>query len=569
MEMPNLPVLFASNSGGPLIVAGPIMAIILLNVGEGGHSSLQRLLRSVLFGFIAGLAATFILTSADEDMLKITVVFLAAFLLATAVQWSLVGLARSMAERMKRDGRKDVGTLWIAVVPQALALLAILVSADYFWNARRFQSASAPALAAERIQWLHSLFIGGEIVSWAYVLWRGYVFYGKVFRGKLTAQERLALAEADDDLDDESESAIKAKSLVGFDEVRFGLTQPEVERILGKPDSIRHFTLADGSVHIDWHYEESEVGLCFESDGVFRLASMTFDAHSAKLDGRTVWMLKESDLETCYPGLVLVKTGTMQDEADTVYYEHREKRVGFVVSSGSVRQFTLFAQGWAFHAPSESEARGIRRWMAARGEFYENGMDYLPAGMVRDRSPTEQGGVSLAATIMKGIGRFQLGMTKTEVRAIGIQPDVVISEEQHSSDGPAKATRAEEWHYVGLGLEVHFSGNPELRVESVYCTSACATLDGAPAIGIGADELLGRYPGLTRDTFSENMVQRSYVAAVLGAVANKLKACSSSPYKQPVESNARYEWYEKGVTILIEEGVVKWFGLSYPETGDE
>jgi hypothetical protein len=60
-------------------------------------------------------------------------------------------------------------------------------------------------------------------------------------------------------------------------------------------------------------------------------------------------------------------------------------------------------------------------------------------------------------------------MTRAEVRAIGIQP-IVISEEQHSSDGPAKVTRDEEWHYVGLGLEVYFSGESELRVEFVSCT---------------------------------------------------------------------------------------------------
>ena len=570
MEMPILPALLASSRGGALVVAGPILAIILFNVGAGGHSSIQRLLRSVFFGLLAGLAATFILTRADEDMPRIAAVFLAAFLLAAAVQWGLFGFARSTVGRREKEGRKDVGSLWIAVAPQVMALLALLVSADFFWNVRGGRGAAVPALAAERIRWLHSMFIGGEIVAWAYVLWWGYVIYGKVFRGKLTAQERLSLAEAaDDDSDEEDEPAIKARSLVGFDKVRFGLTQQEVERILGRPDSKRSFTLADGSVHLDWRYEESEVGLCFELDGEFRLASMTFEAFSTKLDGRQVCMLKESDLETCYPGLVLVEGEMAQEGADTQYYEHPSKRVGFVVSSGDVRQFTLFAREWDFHAPSECEARGIRRWMAARGEYLEDGMDYLPAGAVRDGSSTAHGDVSLAAAMMNGIGRFRLGMTRAEVRAIGIQPDVVISEEQHSSDGPAKVTRDEEWHYVGLGLEVYFSGESELRVEFVSCTSARATLDGKPVIGIGGDELLGRYPGLIRDTLFEDTVPRSQVAAVLGAVANKLKVLAGRQRKRTVESNARYEWNEKGFTLRVEDGVVKSFGLSNPITGEE
>lgn len=38
--------------------------------------------------------------------------------------------------------------------------------------------------------------------------------------------------------------------------------------------------------------------------------------------------------------------------------------------------------------------------------------------------------------------------------------------------------------------------------------------------------------------------------AVLGAVANKLKACAGKQRKETVESNARYEWNEKAHRLL-------------------
>jgi hypothetical protein len=178
MEMPNLPVLLASSRGGALVVAGPILAIILFNVGAGGHSSIQRLLRSVFFGLLAGLAATFILTRADEDMPRIAAVFLAAFLLAAAVQWGLFGFARSTVERREKEGRKDVGSLWIAVAPQVMALLGS-------WFRPTFSGMSGGGGGPLSLPKPPSGFGGAFDVhrrgdrSWAYVLWWA-MCYGKV-----------------------------------------------------------------------------------------------------------------------------------------------------------------------------------------------------------------------------------------------------------------------------------------------------------------------------------------------------------------------------------------------------
>ncbi|NJO88476.1 MAG: hypothetical protein HC831_05540 [Chloroflexia bacterium] len=86
----------------------------------------------------------------------------------------------------------------------------------------------------------------------------------------------------------------------GVGEILLGMTQNQVENIIGKPDEIEEVDYEDGESAITWFYYDLQIDLNFESEDDLRLSFISVENEKYSLGGKIkVGMDKASVLAAC------------------------------------------------------------------------------------------------------------------------------------------------------------------------------------------------------------------------------------------------------------------------------
>ncbi len=86
----------------------------------------------------------------------------------------------------------------------------------------------------------------------------------------------------------------------GIGEILLGMTQEQVEKIVGKPDEIEEVDYDDGESAITWFYYDLQIDLNFESEDDLRLSFISVENENYALGGKIkVGMDKASVLAAC------------------------------------------------------------------------------------------------------------------------------------------------------------------------------------------------------------------------------------------------------------------------------
>ncbi len=72
----------------------------------------------------------------------------------------------------------------------------------------------------------------------------------------------------------------------GFDNIKLGMKEPEVKKILGEPEDIDEIVYPDGEMSKTYTYDELGFDLTFESDNDNRLSYISFFANKFHIKGK-------------------------------------------------------------------------------------------------------------------------------------------------------------------------------------------------------------------------------------------------------------------------------------------
>ncbi len=64
---------------------------------------------------------------------------------------------------------------------------------------------------------------------------------------------------------------------VGFDNIKFGMTQDEVEGILGEPDEVEEQNYGEGESAEVFYYDEAGLSMSFDAEEDYRLVEISFE----------------------------------------------------------------------------------------------------------------------------------------------------------------------------------------------------------------------------------------------------------------------------------------------------
>lgn len=64
---------------------------------------------------------------------------------------------------------------------------------------------------------------------------------------------------------------------VGFGEIKFGMSQDEVENILGEPDEVEEQNYGQGEAAEVYYYDELGISMSFDAEEEFRLVEISFE----------------------------------------------------------------------------------------------------------------------------------------------------------------------------------------------------------------------------------------------------------------------------------------------------
>ncbi len=125
---------------------------------------------------------------------------------------------------------------------------------------------------------------------------------------------------------------------IGFDSIKFGMSEEEVIAVLGKPDEVEVQEMDDGeSVNI-YYYDEINVSISFDSMADMRLVEISFDDSSfTLLDKFFPGMSKELFLEHADEiGEYFVED--LSDEGSDVneLYSFEDKNINVWIKEGAV-----------------------------------------------------------------------------------------------------------------------------------------------------------------------------------------------------------------------------------------
>ena len=67
---------------------------------------------------------------------------------------------------------------------------------------------------------------------------------------------------------------------VGFDKIKFGMTQDEVEDILGEPDEVEEQNYGEGESAEVFYYDELGISMSFDAEEDYRLVEISFEDES-------------------------------------------------------------------------------------------------------------------------------------------------------------------------------------------------------------------------------------------------------------------------------------------------
>lgn len=99
---------------------------------------------------------------------------------------------------------------------------------------------------------------------------------------------------------------------VGFDKIKFGMTQDEVESILGEPDEVEEQNYGDGESAEVYYYDEIGVSMSFDAEEEFRLVEISLEDEEFIL------------LDTIHVGQPLEEVLSLADKAELGEYDSED-----------------------------------------------------------------------------------------------------------------------------------------------------------------------------------------------------------------------------------------------------
>lgn len=93
-------------------------------------------------------------------------------------------------------------------------------------------------------------------------------------------------------------SAIQILLGEGLDNVKFGMTRSQVNKILGKPDEteVYQFSEEEKDLTEAWHYDETGFSISFDQENDWLLGSIAVSQTSCILEGADVMGMSKADL---------------------------------------------------------------------------------------------------------------------------------------------------------------------------------------------------------------------------------------------------------------------------------
>jgi len=107
----------------------------------------------------------------------------------------------------------------------------------------------------------------------------------------------------------------------GYGTLKFGIDKNKVKELVGEPNEIELMDEEEFSAHI-WHYWDKGMSIFFDEDDFTKFTSIEIDDNTARLYGKDVFKLSESEI------IDLMKANGYS-EIDTEVHEWGEKRISF------------------------------------------------------------------------------------------------------------------------------------------------------------------------------------------------------------------------------------------------
>lgn len=139
---------------------------------------------------------------------------------------------------------------------------------------------------------------------------------------------------------------MEIKPLVGFKDIKFGLSKEQVIEALGEPHSEDTSNFEDGSSDVAMVYNELGVTLVFSSDDDFRLSSVTFYTSDATLfDEKFIGKSEEFLLENAESkGISDLTLDDDFEELEAKDYASEKLGLAFWVQQGVLDSITIFPE---------------------------------------------------------------------------------------------------------------------------------------------------------------------------------------------------------------------------------
>lgn len=89
------------------------------------------------------------------------------------------------------------------------------------------------------------------------------------------------------------------KTGIGLGDLKFGMLQEDVLKILGKPDEKEKFSYTDDDQNFaeSWHYDEKEISLGFDEEEGWKLVTISVTAYEYEFHGKKLIGMKKQELE--------------------------------------------------------------------------------------------------------------------------------------------------------------------------------------------------------------------------------------------------------------------------------
>lgn len=95
------------------------------------------------------------------------------------------------------------------------------------------------------------------------------------------------------------EDTLTVKIGEGLGNIKFGMSKPELEALMGKPDEADQYNASgeeDGYLTESWHYDELEFSVSFDEEDNWRLTTIATSSPDAKLMNKAMMGLSKEEV---------------------------------------------------------------------------------------------------------------------------------------------------------------------------------------------------------------------------------------------------------------------------------